>query len=138
MGAGRRGALRSGSLARGEGSRRVEAGSQAARPLFVTSTSGGLGGAQVGFLHYSCSGPQVAGPGILCHWYLRWLRWLMRLHNKAPVGAQVPCQSLRSQTRNLPTCRWHLPYSVSFSTRLYTTELGRIAPCRKRSRIEVC
>ena len=28
----------------------------------------GSGGAQVGFLHYSCSGAQVARPGVLCHW----------------------------------------------------------------------
>jgi len=42
---------------------------------FVTGTSGGSGGAQVGFLHHSCSGAQVAWHGILCHWYLRWLRW---------------------------------------------------------------
>ena len=42
---------------------------------FVTGTSDGSGGAQVGFLHHSCSGAQVAWHGILCHWYLRWLRW---------------------------------------------------------------
>jgi len=58
---------------------------------FVTGTSGGSGGAQVGFSHHSCSGAQVVWHGILRHWYLRWLRWQLRSHNKAPVGAQVPC-----------------------------------------------
>jgi hypothetical protein len=80
----------------------------------VTGTSGGSGGAQVEFLHLSCLVDQVTWHGILRHWYLRWLRWQLRSHNKAPEVLRFLVRASCLTQGTLPTSRWHLPYSVSF------------------------